>query len=191
MLISFRPLLPADLPTLAEWQSRPHVARWWRDPSDLASITAAYEPCLDGREPTEVFILEVDGESAGLMQRYLVDDYPAWAAALGIEDAAGMDYYIGEERMTGRGIGSQALRRFAEATLDRYPGVALVVADPQQDNEASWRALENAGFERLWAGDLETDDPSDEGPAFIYGLTRAEVRGAPGWRPRRPGAPPR
>jgi hypothetical protein len=40
--VSFRPLTEGDLPLLARWQSRPHVARWWHDASDLESITARY-----------------------------------------------------------------------------------------------------------------------------------------------------
>jgi len=48
-------------PLLARWQTRPHVARWWRDPCDLASITAEYLPCIDGRDPTEIFVIELDG----------------------------------------------------------------------------------------------------------------------------------
>ena len=32
------------------------------------------------------------------------------------------------------------------------------------------RALEKAGYQRCWAGELESDDPSDEGPMYLYRL---------------------
>jgi RimJ/RimL family protein N-acetyltransferase len=175
MQITFRRLSVEDLPRLAGWQSRPHVARWWRDPSDLASITAAFLPSIDGRDPTEVFVIELGGRPVGIIQRYLVDDYPAWAATVGVANAAGIDYYVGEEELVGRGLGSRAIAQFAVQTLARYPQAVIVVADPLQDNVASWRALEKAGFERLWAGTLDSDDPSDDGPAYLYGLRRPSI----------------
>lgn len=54
MNISFRSLTAADFPLLACWQAQPHVARWWPEPSDLASITAHYLPGIEGDVATEV-----------------------------------------------------------------------------------------------------------------------------------------
>jgi RimJ/RimL family protein N-acetyltransferase len=69
---SFRPLAHDDLPLLAGWQAQPHVARWWREDAGLAAVTARYLPSLEGRDPTELFVIEVDGTAAGFIQRYLV-----------------------------------------------------------------------------------------------------------------------
>ena len=179
--MAFRRLQFVDVPRLADWQGRPHVARWWREPADIASITSKYAPVLEGRDPTEVFVIEFEGEPVGLIQRYLLADNPEWVAALGIEgieDGAGIDYYVGEQRMLGRGFGNRAIAQFAGDTFVRYPAAAMVVAAPQQDNVASWRALEKAGFEWLAAKLLNSDDPSDAGPAYVYGLRRAR-RAAP------------
>jgi len=173
---AFRPLRFVDLVLVSHWQNRPHVARWWREPADLASITSRYSPTIDGPDPTDVFIIEFEGEAIGLIQRYLLRDNPEWAAAIGIPDGAGIDYFIGEETMLGKGLGARAIGRFAQDTFVRYPANALVVAVPQQDNVASWRALEKAGFQRLAAKRLGSDDPSDAGPAYIYGLRRPAGR---------------
>jgi aminoglycoside 6'-N-acetyltransferase len=170
--LAFRPLQLADLPLVARWQSLPHVARWWREPADRASITSRYSPTIDGRDPTEVFIIDFEGEPIGLIQRYLLSDNPDWADAIGVQDGAGIDYFLGEQTILGKGLGARAIARFASDTFVRYPAVPLVVAVPQQDNVASWRALERAGFQRLAAKRLESDDPSDAGPAYIYGLSR-------------------
>jgi aminoglycoside 6'-N-acetyltransferase len=168
----FRPLRSVDLPLVAHWQGRLHVARWWKEPADLASVTSRYLPTIDGRDPTEAFIIEFGGEPIGLIQRYLLADNPDWAGAMGIDDGIGIDYFIGEQPMTGKGIGTRIIARFAEDTFVRFPAVPLVVAAPQQDNVASWRALEKAGFRRVAAKQLESDDPSDAGPAYIYVLRR-------------------
>jgi RimJ/RimL family protein N-acetyltransferase/aminoglycoside phosphotransferase (APT) family kinase protein len=190
--ISFRPLRAGDIPLLERWQSRPHVARWWKDPADLGSLRQQYMPSVEGTDATEVFIVEVDARPTGLIQRYLLADYPGWAAAAGLpRSAAGIDYYIGDEGLTGGGLGSRAISLFVRDTLECYPEADMVVAVPQQQNQASWRALEKAGFERLWSGELASDDPSDSGPAHVYGIRRpgtaAASAGAAAACPARPG----
>jgi len=40
--ISFRPLSRSDFPLLLEWLSAPHVAAWWHETLDLASVHAKY-----------------------------------------------------------------------------------------------------------------------------------------------------
>lgn len=62
--VTVRPLARADLARLSGWLAEPHVARWWRDPSDLAAVQAAYLPCIDGTDPTEVFVIEAEGHPA-------------------------------------------------------------------------------------------------------------------------------
>ena len=162
--ISFRPLALDDLRLVQRWLAEPHVARWWRSSATEEHVRAEYEPCIAGTDPTEVFVIELDEAPIGLIQRYLLADYPDWARALGIAEGAGIDYLIGEGRFTGTGIGTRCIRAFTQHVFERYPEAPLVTADPQQDNAASWRALEKAGFERVFAGQLESDHPSDSGP---------------------------
>ena len=38
----------------------------------------------------------------------------------------------------------------------------------QQANHRSWRALEKAGYDRVFAGMIDSDDPSDAGPSYLY-----------------------
>ncbi len=172
MTLGFRRLERRDLPLLSHWLGSPHVATWWRDDCDPASVEAAYAPRLDGRDPTEVFVVEADGEPIGVIQRYRIADYPEWersvAAGGAPGPAAGLDYFIGDETLTGRGLGGRIIAGFAEDTWRRYPDVAAIVVAVQQANRRSWRALEKAGFEPHWAGTLDSDDPSDEGPVFMY-----------------------
>ncbi len=180
--LAMRPLVREDLDRLCRWLAEPYVAKWWRDPSDLASVEAAYLPCIDGSDPTEVFVIEAAGRPAGLIERYLVADDPAWDHAIratrAVEGcAAGIDYLIGDPALTGRGYGTAAISLFTDLTFRRYPQAGSVVAVPQQANIASCRALERAGYTRWWAGRLESDDPSDTGPAALYGIHRPAGRG--------------
>src|SRR5579863_10334227 len=116
--IAFRPCTRDDLPTVAGWLARPHVARWWQEDPDPDAVRARYLPCVDGSDPTELLILEAGGTPAGFFQRYLIADDPSWAATLrgtgqpDVGAAAGIDYLIGEAGLTGRGLGTAAIAAF-------------------------------------------------------------------------------
>jgi aminoglycoside 6'-N-acetyltransferase len=117
-----------------------------------------------------------------VIQRYRHCDHPDWDRAVGIPNAGGIDYYIGEPDHLRRGVGSAAIAAFAIDTLHRYPDIDWVVAAPQQANVASWRALEGAGFVRIWSGTIYSDDPSDARPAFdaVLGLVCWSCHGLTG-----------
>jgi len=167
-----------DLADLSHWLAQPHVARFWCEPSEPDAVLERYGPSLDGTDPTELFIVQLAGRPIGMVQRYLLADIPEWASTLdptGAVDraAAGIDYLIGDPAMVGRGIGSAAIDLLSAGIFERYPEVGMIVVAVQQENLASWRALERTGYRRLWAGQLDSDDPSDSGPSYVYGRYRA------------------
>jgi aminoglycoside 6'-N-acetyltransferase len=174
--VAFRPLGRDDLPLLFRWLRERHVAEWWRDvPIDLPAVEAEYGPCIDGADPTELFLVLVDDQPVGMIQRYLVGDEPEWWPAfdgiVDVSNAAGIDYLIGEARSVGAGIGTAMIASFVPLVFAWRP-VDKIIVTVQQDNPASWRVLEKAGFARIWSGELESPDPSDEGPQHVYVLSR-------------------
>jgi aminoglycoside 6'-N-acetyltransferase len=176
MRFTFEPLRRTDLELMARWRSTPHVVRWWPGPHDLASIAQEYEPLVDGSDTTRAFVCSADGRPIGYAQAYRLADEPAWQAtiaeAIGVVHAAGIDYFIGEPESVGQGIGSKMIADFVVTVWQTFADVSSVVVAVQQENAASWKALERAGFDRVWAGHLDSDDPSDQGPAYVYVLAR-------------------
>lgn len=170
--ISFRPLARQDFGLLSEWLSAAHVRAWWREDHDAAAVERRYGPVVDGRDPTEIFVIERGRQPIGLIQRYRFADNPEWRAAISVagtpDDAAGIDYFIGVKDLIGAGIGPQVIDRFVGEVWDRYPDVTAVVASVQADNRRSWRALEKIGFRRAWTGTLASEDPSDAGISHVY-----------------------
>jgi aminoglycoside 6'-N-acetyltransferase len=145
--ISFRLLGRSDFPLLQEWMSAPHVAAWWRERFDLASVNLKYGPRVDGVEPTHVFVIEYSQRPIGWIQWYLWSDYPEHARQLSAEPAsAGIDLAIGELAMTGLGLGPIAIREFLKQIVFADPSVRAVITDPEETNVRSLRALEKAGF---------------------------------------------
>jgi aminoglycoside 6'-N-acetyltransferase len=148
------------------------VSVWWRHPHDDADVESEFGPVVDGRDPTEIFIVDVDGHDVGLIQRYRLDDDPQWEQAVAVgsspRPAVGIDYLIGEESRIGQGVGPRIIACFTDVTWERFPDVVAVVVAVQQANRRSCRALEKAGFERDWSGVLRSVDPSDAGPSHVY-----------------------
>jgi aminoglycoside 6'-N-acetyltransferase len=167
--VEFRPLQRSDFPTVAVWFEQPHIARWWNDSSDLDDIEAKYGPRVDGNDLTSMWIVEIDGEPAGLAQHYHHEDYPDHNEAVGVENAVGIDYLLAED-FAGRGLGPLMLAAFARLALDRTPSADHCVAAPAQANRPSWTALERAGFQRL--GPCQ---PPDEPIAWMYVLDRSQL----------------
>jgi aminoglycoside 6'-N-acetyltransferase len=174
--IDFRPLERSDFPRLSTWLWRPHVKQWWADDPDPPSVERRYGPVVDGTDPTEVFIVEVDGRPAGVVQSYRFADNPGWRRSLEPSGehvhAVGIDYLIGDETLVGIGAGPTMIGLFVDAIWGRLSDVDEIVVAVQQANRASWRALEKAGFERTWAGTIVSDDPGDAGPSYVYARRR-------------------
>jgi aminoglycoside 6'-N-acetyltransferase len=140
-VIEFRPLSEDDLPVLQEWLRRDHVARWWRD--DIGESLAEYRAAIEGREPTDHYMIVVDGRDVGMIQTYLVSDYPDWEEVVQVgPGVAGVDILIGEEDLIGQGLGPQILAAFTRGVVT----AAAVIATVEEANRRSWRAFEKAGF---------------------------------------------
>jgi aminoglycoside 6'-N-acetyltransferase len=147
--ISFRPLGRHDFGLLVDWLDRPHVARWWTDPTGPDAVEAEYGPVVDGTDRTRAFLIVVDGRPVGFIQAYLLEDEPDYARDTGVADGAGIDLFVGEAEVMGGGFGSSVLRRFVdEVVWPGYPDVARAMAGPSVHNTRSQRAFEKAGFTR-------------------------------------------
>jgi len=135
-----------------EWLQREHVRRWWRDARTPEVVEEHYGPAIDGAEPTKMFVIEIDGAPVGSIQTYLVSDYPEWEATVQVgEGVVGVDLLIGEEELTGQGLGPEILATFAREVAT----APSVIATVEEGNRRSWRAFEKAGFRHV--RDVEED----------------------------------
>ncbi len=143
--LAFRPLTMADLPALMCWQHAPHAVRWFPERLDLAAAERKYGPRAAGDSPVRVDVLMVDGQDCGYAQHYRTGDVDPAAAE---PDAIGIDYAIGVEELTGRGLGPQLIWNYIrDIVLPAHPTARLVVANPDPANTRSIKALAKSGFE--------------------------------------------
>jgi RimJ/RimL family protein N-acetyltransferase len=145
--IGFRPLTADELPLLYEWLQRKHIQRWWTDRETYDEVVQHYLPAIEGSEPTDLYLILSEGMPVGFIQTYRVSDYPEYRDLVAVEDGvAGVDLFVAEPELTGRGFGSEALRRFVADIVFSDPEIHACVADPDAENIASLRAFEKAGF---------------------------------------------
>lgn len=176
MSLEFRRLEHVDLALVARWLAEPHVAPWWQEDPAVGAVLDRYGPSIDGTDPTEVFVVELDAAPVGLTQRYRLADNPEWRASLvptlppGTDPdvAACIDYLIGDPAQIARGLGPRMIAAFTDETFARYLDVDTVVVAVNRDNRRSWRALEKSGYRRVYEGEVVSDDPSDEGVHVVY-----------------------
>ena len=144
-MIAFESLRKDHLPLVREWLQREHVRRWWREPADSL---AEYEAAIEGREPTDHYLIVLDGHPIGLIETYLTADYPESEEIVRVgPGVAGVDFLIGEQELTGQGLGPELIRAFVDRVVFADPGVHACVATPEEANRRSWRAFEKAGFQ--------------------------------------------
>jgi aminoglycoside 6'-N-acetyltransferase-1b/aminoglycoside 6'-N-acetyltransferase-2 len=136
-----------DLPLVWEWLQRPHVKEWWRERDTYEELVEHYLPSIEGTEPTDLYVALLDDAPIGYLQTYVVSDHPEYAALVDVgEGVAGVDLLIGEEALTGQGIGTEMLRRFTDEIVFAEPATIACIAGPEATNAASIRAFEKAGF---------------------------------------------
>ena len=148
MRLTFRPMTREDLPLVWEWRQQPHVKKWWHDWDTYEVLVENYLPGIEGQDPTARYVVLLDEAPIGYIQTYLVSEYPEYAALVDVgESVAGIDLLIGEEELTGRGIGTEMLRLFVEEIVFADPTTIACMAGVEATNAASIRAFEKAGFQ--------------------------------------------
>lgn len=143
-----------DFALARRWLLEPHVKRWWNDdPTEHdypEGTLAGWREAIRGADPTDMFLIHLDGRPIGAIQSYVVQDYPDYVAEVGALDerALSVDLLIGDPELIGRGHGPALLRAFVEIEIERR-GIDYCVIGPARANVAAIHAFEKAGFRPL------------------------------------------
>jgi len=174
---TFPPLREEDLTLARRWLLEPHVRRWWNDDPEEHDYPDGtlneWRKAIRGEDPTDMFVIEMDGRPIGVMQSYRVDSYPDYVAQLGAlpEPAFSLDVFIGEPELIGKGLGGALIRAFLPPMFERY-GVDYCVIGPSRSNVVAIRSYEKVGFRYL--KDYREDDTSDP-PHVLLDLHRRDL----------------
>jgi aminoglycoside 6'-N-acetyltransferase len=137
---AFWPMTSDHLPMIRRWLKAPEVVRWWGEPDEQFALVNGDldHPGMDQ------FIVAMEDRPFGYIQCYALS---AWNQGFGPQPEAthGIDQFIGEPEMIGRGHGSAFIRQFVENLL--MSGVPRIVTDPDPENIRAVRAYARAGFQ--------------------------------------------
>jgi len=151
---AFRAMETSDLPMVRGWLKSPEVTRWWGDPNEQYELVSGdlCHPDMDQ------FIVSLDGRPFAYIQCYALS---TWNQGFGAQPPCtrGIDQFIGESDMIGRGHGSAFIGQFVDDCLRK--GIPRIVTDPDPVNARAVRAYEKAGFVR------ERIVDTSEGPALL------------------------
>jgi aminoglycoside 6'-N-acetyltransferase len=151
----FRPMSAVDLPLIQRWLKRPHVVEWWGDADKQFNLVSG-----DLAHPAiNQFVVALDGKPFAYLQCYDPHVWPENGFGVLPNGTRGIDQFIGEADMIGRGRGSAFVRAFVDRQL--AAGTPCVITDPDPANLRAVRAYEKAGFNK----DRLVDMPN--GPAIL------------------------
>jgi aminoglycoside 6'-N-acetyltransferase len=137
----FHPMSAADLSLIRRWLEAPEVSRWWGQPDEQYALVAGD---LDHPDMDQ-FIVATGNYPFGYIQCYRLS---TWNQGFGSHppNTRGIDQFIGEPEMIGRGHGSSFIRQFVDTLITS--GIPRVVTDPDPDNDRAVHAYAKAGFQR-------------------------------------------
>jgi aminoglycoside 6'-N-acetyltransferase len=131
--VFLRPVRTDDVAALSQMFSAPSVAAWWVD-FDQARIER--ELLNNDEDAVTVFAIEVEGETAGVVQCYEEPDRDYRAAALDIAVAP---------QWWGHGVAVDAIRTLARDLIERGGHHHLTI-DPAADNARAIACYAKVGF---------------------------------------------
>lgn len=147
--VALRPLEEADAPLLLRWLTDRRVLEYWEGPSAVFTPQRIKEHYFEGEWNASRCIIQYEGKDVGYVQAYQLDEemceeyhYPHPGLL-----AFGIDQFIGEPGLWGKGIGRRFLRLLL-GFLEKQ-GAQAVVLDPHTDNTRAIRCYEACGFKKL------------------------------------------
>ena len=126
---TFTRLTADDLPLVHDWLRRPYVAEWWDDEGEIAAVVA------DRDGDTVPYLVRLAGKPLGYLQCSELEPR-----------VRGIDQFIGEPDLVGRGHGSTFIRLFCDRLFDAHSADAITT-DPDPRNTRAVRAYAKAGFQ--------------------------------------------
>jgi RimJ/RimL family protein N-acetyltransferase len=136
LIVTIEELAPADFGLVAQWLARSEINQWltgeWRSGQATSTILAI---SVRNRR-NKLYLVRHESDPCGLVG--LADIDPADRIAM-------VWYLLGDDRLKGRGIVSEAVRQLARLAFSEL-SLASLYAWIMEDNVASRRVLEKSGF---------------------------------------------
>lgn len=141
-----------DLDIMTKWLNTKEVLEFFGDPAAPPSsrqIREKYGPRIDGAAAVEPYIVETEGKPFAFMQCYRLTDEEYKNCGYSIEETIyGIDQFIGEPELFGKGYGTRMVTEFLAFIFDEK-GADAVIVDPELTNPRAIRCYEKCGFQKI------------------------------------------
>jgi aminoglycoside 6'-N-acetyltransferase len=175
-----------DYTRVVAWRNSSRVREWWdpdEPPVNLSGVIDEFALRTGGDGFTTSCIIELEGVPIGFIQFYPWDAEAAYLAEIGLtlpSGSWGLDIFIGEAGLDGRGVGSRSVRLLSDhlfAACDAS-AVALVM---EATNARARTAYLRAGMHVSGSPFLDTDTRGGQ-PVESLLMTRDRPGGTAGGR---------
>lgn len=144
-----RKMTKHDYQYMSKWLSTKEVLTFYGDvnePFSLEMVKQKYGPRIDGEINVPSFIVELKDQPIGFMQYYPVDN--EYFGFEGNEIIYGIDQFIGEPMLFGKGIGTRMVKLFV-AYIAQRTEAKMVILDPATNNHRAIACYEKVGFTKV------------------------------------------
>lgn len=156
MKINFVPLEQQHLKLIHKWFQEPSVKKWYARGLTFSygDIEKKYLPRIQGDEQTPSYIININDQNIGFIQYYsLINGFPEGITNINNalfklqqrKNICGIDLFIAEGDLRGKGIGVDIINNFIERFLTN--NFKMICIDPSIDNLQAVRCYEKSGFE--------------------------------------------
>lgn len=153
-MFTFASLAQDHLPLIHKWLNTDHVANFYDGYLSRDQVEEKYLPKIES-EIVFPYIVSLEDRPIGYIQTYnapLVGD--GWWQDQP-DGTWGIDQFLGEKSLLGKGIGSAFVNQFSNELLKRND-INRVITDPAPHNPRAIRAYEKAGFQII--EEIQTPD---------------------------------
>lgn len=174
--VRFRKLEESDLASMKRWLDDPDVAPWYgEDSTAIEALGEKYGAMIRGEDTTHGYIIRIDGQDAGYIQCYVIDDEPDYARQIQVESGAvGIDLFIGEPELRNRGLGAVVIRALLEQMVFGEMDAPIAIIAPEPGNARAIRSYEKVGFVWQKTVHIVDESPANTGDEYVMRLTRED-----------------
>ncbi len=154
-----------DKTLLLKWLTNPKLTElaWGEDaPWDIQKIEENFFEEDDNINKVAC-IIEYENREIGYIQYYTLDEnsyrFNSKVPYEKFVDGYGMDLFIGDHELWGKGIGTDVIKAMA-GYLTNTLGAKVVCADPEENNKRSVQSFTKAGFSSM--GKIQNYDEPDK-----------------------------
>jgi RimJ/RimL family protein N-acetyltransferase len=144
MKIAFIPFSAEHMDLFLGWLKQPHVKEFWTESENELEVREKFLGKLRSRG-VESFIIQIDDQCIGYIQAYEADKIGGGWWPNASAGTYGIDQFIGNPALIGKGIGIQVVRSFVQRLI-ADKGAKTIIADPDPKNARAIRLYQKLGF---------------------------------------------